>query len=121
MYFVHNIAYNSQGGDVAYEHDQYLQATYNLTDKDIVTIAQSAQTFFKYYVAIEPQSFENEYGHPYPLNCSSNPWQDYTLSTDAAPGEEGGPTCQCDNYYYYNTTTINYLMGYFFDEVNYSP
>eukprot|EP01035_Chromulina_nebulosa_P020437 gene20437-26519_t len=103
------------GGDKCIEVDDYLMNTYGFEWKDMVAIAQSSQRYFKTYITMYPTWDEEKFG-PYPLDCSANPWQDDKLTTTVGPGEDGGPTCDCNSYYFEDQDKLTaFIYTYFQD------
>jgi len=109
-----HFSFGGAGGDYAYSVNQYLMKHHGFSDQMLIVAAQAAQTFFKFYLAIPPETFEYLNGFPFPLNCSAVPWQDGELTTTAWPNEEGGPTCEINPYYTKNEDNLEILMAMYF-------
>jgi hypothetical protein len=73
------------GGEHAAQTIQTLRDQYGFDDQSIIQLAHSYGTYFKEH--IKSSRFV------YPLTCTDMPWSDYALSSGAAVGEAGGPTC----------------------------
>jgi hypothetical protein len=101
-----HFAFGGSGGDHCVATDKTLMLTYNFNENDLVAIGQSAQKFFKSYSHSSSQdSF---------LTCSNDPWQGGKLTTTTAPGEDGGPTCTCNSYYFETEERFQQLVSAFF-------
>ncbi len=109
-----HFTFGGAGGDYADAQDQLLTDKYNFTDEYRVVVTQSAQTFFKKFIVTNPEAYETNFGVPFPLNCSSNPWSDGILSTTAYPGEEGGPSCTCNSNYLVDDDSMQILIEAYF-------
>ena len=100
-----HFTYGGVGGDVSMAVVKVLREEFGFTTSNIIALAQSAQPYNKKALAL---SFDS------PLNCTTIPWQDYTLTSTASPAERGGPHCDFDESYYSNDTTLNNLVDAFY-------
>jgi hypothetical protein len=111
---VHGIihfTFGGQGGTHANSVVDTLRNDYGFTDNYVALLALSAQSFFKFYMAI---SAETTPGGGYPLNCTADPWQDGVLTTSIDAGETGGPTCVFVDDYMSDEDGLNELITKFF-------
>jgi hypothetical protein len=95
------------GGDYAVDDNDILRYKFNMTNADFLTIDEMGHIFFKNEVT-------DSWSSSSMLNCSF-PWDPITqtLSSSAEPGEDGGPTCNCDAYLD-TEDDVDYLInGYF--------
>lgn len=94
------------GGDVAALAVKVLMGKYGFTDSNVAALAISAQHFYKKNLAMSQD---------YPVNCTTNPWQDYELVNKAKPGSRLGPTCDFADAYYADEDSLTGLVEYFFN------
>ena len=100
-----HFTFGGVGGNAAIEAVNSLIEDYGFTYSNIGSLAVSAQAFYKKYLALSKDD---------PVNCTANPWQNYTLRSTAEPGQIGGPSCDFADKYYQNDTTLTELVEYFF-------
>jgi hypothetical protein len=106
------------GGDHCYEVDQQLMAQYGFTETNIISMAQSAQKFFKTTLAIPLENYEKTMGQTYPIACTPNPWNNGALTTSDPPAEGDGPTCTFSDYYLQDEDQLDYLISIFFQDMD---
>eukprot|EP01035_Chromulina_nebulosa_P019380 gene19380-25248_t len=106
------------GGTHCVDTDKYLMDTYGFEWKDMIVVAQSSQRFFKEVIGTKDNWEVSGLDMVYPLECSENPWEDGYLSTKytAGPGEEGGPSCTCNSYYFEDPDKLLQLINTYFSD-----
>jgi hypothetical protein len=112
-----HFTFGGVGGDHAVATVATLQNIYGFSPENVVALDVSAQAFTKFYLAMNVADF-NERGQSsgkvFPLNCTTNPWQDNELTSSLLPGELNGPQCDFANSLYDSDTTLNQLVELFF-------
>jgi hypothetical protein len=100
-----HFTFGGVGGNVAMATVKSLMEDYGFSYSNIVSLAVCAQAFNKRSLATSLD---------WPINCTSDPWQNYALTTTADPGQLGGPSCDFADSYYSNDTTLTDLVNVFF-------
>eukprot|EP00595_Chromulina_sp_UTEXLB2642_P000476 CAMPEP_0196761180 /NCGR_PEP_ID=MMETSP1095-20130614/338_1 /TAXON_ID=96789 ORGANISM="Chromulina nebulosa, Strain UTEXLB2642" /NCGR_SAMPLE_ID=MMETSP1095 /ASSEMBLY_ACC=CAM_ASM_000446 /LENGTH=426 /DNA_ID=CAMNT_0042110397 /DNA_START=767 /DNA_END=2047 /DNA_ORIENTATION=+ len=104
------------GGSHCVKTDEYLTNTYDFEWKDMIVIAQSSQRFFKEVIGTKDYWDISGLDMIYPLDCSSNPWNNGQLTTTIGPGEDGGPSCTCNSYYLQDSEKLLQLINTYFSD-----
>jgi hypothetical protein len=104
-----------QRGTQAAVVDSVLREMYGFDDWDISVIVAASGKFYKKYVS-QGAYYKSEKYPVYPLICSANPWQGGVLISEAAPGQEGGPSCAVADFYLSDASTLNDMLHIFFDK-----
>jgi hypothetical protein len=101
--------FGGAGGDKASEVDAVLKDKYHLTDAQLFYVAYASHKFIPTYLSGRFLAFNQN-----PLNCTVTPAgirERGVLTTDAAPGEVGGPSCACNSYYFESESNTNQLLN----------
>ena len=104
--------FGGAGGDHAAAVDAKLKAEYGFTDEQLFYIAEASHPFAETYLSGRFLAFSQN-----PMNCSATPTdlrETGILTTTAAPGEEGGPSCGCNSYYFTDEAKTDELMNLYF-------
>jgi hypothetical protein len=109
--YVH-FTFGGTGGNLAYQIDEELREKYGFSNTNLMYVAEATHKFFKSFVPLLGQ--DTEIGEN-PVTCTSSPWQNGVLTTTAAPGEDGGPSCTCSSYYLDSEDQIDTLVSLFFN------
>jgi hypothetical protein len=114
---IFHFTFGGVGGTQATTTVATLKKTYGFSDSNIVALAVSAQTFFKYWMAQNTKDWtlHNEVmmGYAFPLNCTEKPWQNNELTVPYLPGEEDGPSCDFIDEFYASETKLDELVTLF--------
>ena len=100
-----HFTFGGVGGAPAAKAIDLLMNSYNFSYSNIGSLAISAQSFNKKHLA---QMITK------PLTCSTSPWQSYTLTSSALPGEAGGPNCTFVDTCYADEDGVDELIDDFF-------
>jgi hypothetical protein len=102
--YIH-FTFGGAGGDRASDIDTELSETYGLSPTHLMYIAEANQRFVKTYLTGKT---DEELGFLNPLTCSSD------FDTDSLPGEDDGPLCECNSYYFESEENLDTLIGLYF-------
>ena len=97
------------GGDRSAEIDATLREKYQLSNTHMFYIAEASHKFVKSYLAGITYTYEN------PIVCTGDPWSDGKLTTTKNPGEQGGPSCKCNTYYFASEEKLDTLIDLYFN------
>jgi hypothetical protein len=109
-----HFTFGGVGGDTVVATCNSLANDYGFSQSNIVAMAISAQVFFKFYLAQDPDEYFMKEGKDFPLTCSTKPWQNNELTSTAAPGELGGPQCTWIDSYFESEDSVNEMVSLFF-------
>jgi len=104
------------GGERAHAIDIILRDQYGLTPTQIYYVAQATHKFVKTYISMLDFDME-PIGYITPLMCSNIPWnyEKDMLMSEAFPGEDTGPICECNSYYMESEERVDSLIAIYFN------
>ena len=105
---IFHFTFGGVGGPQALKSVATLVEDFGFSYSNVAALAISAQPFFKKWLAVPSATYQ-------PVNCTTQPWQNYTLLSSVAPAEEGGPSCDFMAKYFVDEDATDGLVTYFFD------
>lgn len=102
---IFHFTYGGVGGEQAINTVTTLVNQYNFSYSNIAALAINAQPFFKKYLAVN---------HQWPVNCTSKPWQNFSMVSPSYPAEVDGPSCDFADVYYVGEDSLSELVEFFF-------
>jgi hypothetical protein len=102
---IFHFTYGGVGGGQAIATVNTLVKDYNFSYSNIAALTINAQPFFKKYLAVD---------RPWPVNCTSKPWQNFSMVSAGFPAEIDGPSCDFADDYYIDEDSLTSLVDFFF-------
>ena len=102
---IFHFTFGGVGGDPANAAVENLVNNYDFSYSNIAALAISAQPYFKKNLALSKSS---------PVNCTSDPWQNSVLTTNATVLDVGGPSCSFIDDFFETKSSVDILLNDFF-------